>query len=133
VATACSFFGVQDRVNIQEDVLDSLYVYRLSEEPTKAEEINRHYKVLKDFLSGQLDDSVTADYDSPVGLSNMGNTCYLNCLLQYFYTLKPFRDLVLNFDEYKIDTSDADFQPKRVDNQIISKLHVRQFQNCKSH
>ncbi|KAF2764303.1 cysteine proteinase [Teratosphaeria nubilosa] len=38
----------------------------------------------------------------PVGLKSRGNTCYLNSLLQYYFAVKPIRDLVLNYDKYKL-------------------------------
>lgn len=34
----------------------------------------------------------------PIGLDNLRNTCYLNSILQYFYTVKGVRSTVLNFD-----------------------------------
>ncbi|KAI0886508.1 cysteine proteinase [Annulohypoxylon maeteangense] len=40
---------------------------------------------------------------TPPGLKNIGNTCYLNSLLQYFYNVKLVRDLVLNFDDVKLE------------------------------
>ena len=33
--------------------------------------------------------------ERPVGLGNLRNTCYLNSILQYFYTVNKVRDLVL--------------------------------------
>ena len=41
------------------------------------------------------------DFSLPVGLNNIGNTCYLNSLLQYLYTVEAVRDIVLNFDEVR--------------------------------
>jgi ubiquitin carboxyl-terminal hydrolase 25/28 len=131
VATACSYFGIQDRSAIVPDVLGSLRISRLDDEPSKAEEIQRHYIVLMEHLSGQSNSVTRPDYENPVGLSNMGNTCYLNCLLQYFYTVKPLREVILNFDEYKIDTSDPTFRPKKVDNRLITKTRVNKLQQCK--
>ena len=47
-----------------------------------------------------------ADLSLPVGLHNIGNTCYLNSLLQYLFTVKPIRDVVLNYDELRLDLND---------------------------
>ncbi|KAI1456307.1 cysteine proteinase [Annulohypoxylon moriforme] len=41
--------------------------------------------------------------NTPPGLKNIGNTCYLNSLLQYFYNVKLIRDLVLNFENVKLE------------------------------
>jgi ubiquitin carboxyl-terminal hydrolase 25/28 len=36
------------------------------------------------------------DLELPVGLANLRNTCYLNSILQYFYSVNAVRDLALN-------------------------------------
>lgn len=38
------------------------------------------------------------DMELPVGLGNLRNTCYLNSILQYFYSVNAVRDLALNSD-----------------------------------
>ncbi|KAM0276399.1 hypothetical protein ACHAQH_006801 [Verticillium albo-atrum] len=53
-------------------------------------------------------------FDLPVGLKNIGNTCYLNSILQYLYTVKPVRDLVINFDSHKLDLSDESIAARRI-------------------
>ena len=41
----------------------------------------------------------------PVGCRNNGNTCYLNSVLQFLFTISPLRDLVLHFEAYEQDPS----------------------------
>jgi ubiquitin carboxyl-terminal hydrolase 25/28 len=36
--------------------------------------------------------------DLPVGLANLRNTCYLNSILQYFYSVNAVRDLTTSTD-----------------------------------
>jgi hypothetical protein len=44
------------------------------------------------------DTAEPVDPNLPPGLGNLRNTCYLNSILQYCYTVTPIRELVLNFD-----------------------------------
>src|ERR1700712_5506873 len=54
------------------------------------------------------------DFSLPVGLNNIGNTCYLNSLLQYLYTVEAVRDIVLNFDDVKLDLDDDSIERRRL-------------------
>lgn len=66
-------------------------------------------KVLAGFLnSGQIDALLLPAENWPAGLDNIGNTCYLNSLLQYYFCLKPLRDTVLCFNEHEIGPSTDD-------------------------
>ncbi|KAI0545431.1 cysteine proteinase [Xylaria curta] len=48
----------------------------------------------------------TTTLTTPPGLKNIGNTCYLNSLLQYFYNVKPIRDMVLGYDHIQLELDD---------------------------
>jgi ubiquitin carboxyl-terminal hydrolase 25 len=128
IATAYSFFEIHDRSQIpNREVLKSQRDFIVLDYPSREEEANRHYDVIIKHLAQPAE---KADYDNPVGLSNMGNTCYLNCLLQYFYAIKPLREMVLNFDDYKIDTSVPLYLEKYVEKEKIPKTQTVKSQHC---
>jgi len=58
----------------------------------------RNSKLIDSFLkTGLIDHNSLPAENWPVGLNNIGNTCYLNSLLQYYFSIKPFRDFALEF------------------------------------
>jgi ubiquitin carboxyl-terminal hydrolase 25 len=60
----------------------------------------------------------------PVGLITHGNTCYLNSLLQYYFSIKPLRDIVLKYDQYKWDTSKQGEKSVRVGQTMVTKVEI---------
>jgi ubiquitin carboxyl-terminal hydrolase 25/28 len=60
----------------------------------------------------------------PVGLVSHGNTCYLNSLLQYYFSLKPLRDIVTDYDRYKMDTSKSQEKLERVGQRRVSTQEI---------
>lgn len=54
------------------------------------------------------------DMEKPVGLVNIRNTCYLNSILQYFFTVRVVRDVVLNWDDYKLELTDENLKSRRL-------------------
>lgn len=66
----------------------------------------------------------TSTADEPVGLENIGNTCYLNSLLQYLYTVKPLRDMVLNFQNYRMTLNEEDIKKKKVGGRTVDKAEI---------
>ena len=44
-------------------------------------------------------------HDRPVGINNIGNTCYLSSLLQFFFSFKSLRECILDFNVISLDKS----------------------------
>jgi ubiquitin carboxyl-terminal hydrolase 25/28 len=129
---AYRFFDIQDRAaDIDFDVMETIMNLKVSDEPHREAEIQRYFNILLQQRAGDAGNASTQqDFNTPVGLSNMGNTCYLNCLLQYFFTIKPLREVILDFDNHKMDTSAESFVPKKVGGRDISRTEVIKAQEC---
>ncbi len=51
----------------------------------------------------------------PVGLQNIRNTCYLNSILQYFFTVTPIREVLLNWEKYGLENTEENLEKRRID------------------
>lgn len=85
---------------------------------------------LKGFLNSGINSSEHPISEWPVGLENIGNTCYLNSLLQFYFTIKPLRELVLKIDEFKMPTDEESLKSKRVGSRNVSRKEVNRAQQC---
>ncbi|CDK29465.1 unnamed protein product [Kuraishia capsulata CBS 1993] len=75
--------------------LDSRMLYRC----LKAIAGVRKSKLVESFSSsGIIDARYLPLANTPCGLNNIGNTCYLNSLLQYYFSVEPLRTAILKFD-----------------------------------
>ncbi|KPI35647.1 Ubiquitin carboxyl-terminal hydrolase 2 [Cyphellophora attinorum] len=89
--------------------------------------LERDSATLKEYLQG-ITSSTNDDLGSstqPVGLENIGNTCYLNSLLQFLFTLVELRQIVLDFDQYKMEVTEENVNKKQVGQRKISKREVQ--------
>ena len=72
--------------------------------------------------------------DWPRGLNQLGNTCYLNSLLQYFYTIKDLRDAVGPLSEKALDMdkfTDDDLKRHRVGGRLVTRHEILRSKKCK--
>jgi ubiquitin carboxyl-terminal hydrolase 25/28 len=105
LTAAYRFYDIQDRtselnIDVLETWRDSI-IEDLNISTERKVRATQYFQLLKDHHKAAPPIAVMADYTKPVGLENTRNFCYLHALLQYFFSIKPFRDAILNFDNYK--------------------------------
>lgn len=135
---AYSRLGVDDR-NTDDDMLIMLYEIRVADDPGEVESLRRALELLGDIRNSQSIKNFIAtgskevavyvppeaSNDRPVGLENIGNTCYLNSLLQYYFTIRPLRQALLSPDSLiETEISDELLLKKKVGGRIVTKDEV---------
>lgn len=94
---------------------------------------HRNSSKIKSFLeTGQQSDPLQKGSNNwPVGIENIGNTCYLNSLLQFYFTVKPLREMVLEIDKYQeMDITDEVVERKRVGGRKVTKKEIERAKKC---
>jgi ubiquitin carboxyl-terminal hydrolase 25/28 len=131
--------NIDDRT-IDDELILTTYNLFVQDTPSQIGELqkalaaiakSRKSKYLLSFLDNGMTSSEHPLSDWPIGLENIGNTCYLNSLLQFYFTVKPLRDLVLNFDQYKTQVDDEILKEKQVGSRKVSRKEVLRAQRCK--
>ncbi len=96
--------------------------------------VARQSKALVQLAQGQGSDAndpwaIGADASLPAGLNNIGNTCYLNSVLQYFFSIREVRDRVLEYAQKA-----GDWQPpqvlKRIGGRQVTAREVERSHKC---
>lgn len=98
--------------------LETILLNRTLDDPNRApfqailSEIRsrRTSSILKD--GNNPDSQETANMDLPAGLGNLRNTCYLNSILQYFYSVKAVRNLVLDLEGPPLEPTEENFNAR---------------------
>lgn len=142
LAEAYRILGIQDRTaDIQdEEVLNLQREVAEQEGREPRDKIQEAFQLIwTEKLAGRSANGGMMKEGSetwPVGLQNIGNTCYLNSALQFFFTIRPLREWVLNFNESAIDVElDAELaqriQEKRVGGRFVTLEEVKEGQERK--
>lgn len=125
---------------VEDDLVKVAYEIAIDDQPDNREyyakcleaiAIDRNSVMLKDLLQGTAPATgeIGGREDQPVGLDNIGNTCYLNSLLQFLFTVAELRRIVLDFDQFKMDITDANLGVKKVGQRKVTKREVQTAQD----
>ncbi|KAE8356901.1 hypothetical protein BDV28DRAFT_126391 [Aspergillus coremiiformis] len=136
VADAYRLLQIPDRT-VDEGAIMAAYTICVDEAPAQAETYNQALRIIaKDKNSPLLSNMVSGpdtkpDRNSsewPVGLQNIGNTCYLNSLLQFYFSIRPYRDMVLDFENFKMEIDEDTLNKKQVGSRKVSEREVERSQ-----
>lgn len=132
---------IDDRTaQIDLDILSSQVQALIESNPSNVARLQEaHTKVRQDQenrfgKSSEYQMHSTVDYPVeswPVGCCNIGNTCYLNSVLQFLFTIKPLRDLVLHCENNLQDLAPEALRKKRVGRTAVSLARAETGQQCK--
>lgn len=88
---------------------------------------------LADFLervapSTFIKEDIRTAAEWPVGLANLGATCYLNSMLQAWFSIKPLRELVLDWEQFAKPLDAATIAKHTVGQRKIERWEVEEGQ-----
>lgn len=138
IGDAYRMLQIPDRT-ADDDAVMAAYTICLDENPSHAEIYNRALHIIaKEKNSAMLKSMTGASSESernlaewPVGLQNIGNTCYLNSLLQFYFSVKPYRDLVLHVEKHQMDMNNlASIVEKKVGSRKVTRKEIERSLRC---
>ncbi|GAB7356362.1 hypothetical protein MBLNU459_g7149t2 [Dothideomycetes sp. NU459] len=123
---ACAHLNIEQLDAVDPAMLDAVFSMARSDNPGKKTE-----QAIEAVRKAANRRQTTASHPAetwPVGLTSHGNTCYLNSLLQYYFTIKPLRDLVLDFEQHKFDLAMHGSKSERVGNLQVKSYEIEAYQ-----
>lgn len=132
---AFSAFGLSNHQGAVDPEMLELTLSDLKErDPSKSDEYDRYAAIIRAESGKGPAPAPPPRYPLdqwPVGIENLGNTCYLNAILQFLFTIKPLREYVLNIDEHLMEVNDENIRKKRVGSRMVTADEVKRSQHCK--
>ncbi|KAG9023425.1 ubiquitin-specific protease ubp2 [Tulasnella sp. JGI-2019a] len=127
-------------LDFDDDMVVTMYNIRVEDQPNEVDRMKRALaafaKERKSERLARLADSGLDDWqgertdaervDWPRGILQLGNTCYLNSLLQYFYTIRELREAILATPELAVAdaVSEEEMKKRRVGGRLITRREV---------
>lgn len=123
--------------SIDDDMMIDVYNIRVQDQPAQSETLKKALRTIGEARNSKkivryIETGSTAapvDVKNPVGLQNIGNTCYLNSILQYYFTIKPLRDAVLSAEPSTVPSR----KRKRIGGREITEREVDRSNNFTTH
>ncbi|KAF1970373.1 ubiquitin C-terminal hydrolase-like protein [Bimuria novae-zelandiae CBS 107.79] len=131
-AEAYATLNIPDRsTRLVPEMLEEQVELMISDTPTNEERLRIALKIVKKDQETSYGNGAAPNGDSshppgswPVGCRNIGNTCYLNSVLQFLFTIKPLREMVIECEKHFQDLSTEALQSKRVGRTAVSRARA---------